>query len=279
MDSCSCILLLLSVKMKETSFAAVAQSVARRLGKAEAAGSNPVSSFLRPIKLKWLVAFCKVPCEKQLFLYEWEIEMKEKQVRIIMAVLGVIIGGVSVGFFKAAQFGIDPFQCFMAGMDSQFDIGFGNLYAIVNVVMLVFMFLFSKKYIGVATVINVFLLGYVVEVSEHTIYAVFGEVGVATRVVYLLIGVIVLCFATAVYFSADMGVSTYDAISLILSDRGVAKFKYCRIGTDTICVIIGLVFGVSIGIGTVITAFFMGPLISIFRNKFTDPWVESSKEK
>ena len=39
------------------------------------------------------------------------------------------------------------------------------------------------------------------------------------------------------YFTADLGVSTYDAVTLILTERKLGKFRYLRITTDVICVI------------------------------------------
>ena len=41
--------------------------------------------------------------------------MKSK--RIFMCVIGVMVCAVSVGFFKLAAFGVDPFQSFMSGAD------------------------------------------------------------------------------------------------------------------------------------------------------------------
>ena len=89
-----------------------------------------------------------------------DIRMKK---RIAMSAMGVLIGAVSVGFFKLAAFGVDPFQSFMSGMDQLIPIGFGTLYMIVNIVMLLFTLICDKHYIGVATAVNVFLLGYVCE--------------------------------------------------------------------------------------------------------------------
>ena len=78
--------------------------------------------------------------------------------------------------------------------------------------------------------------------------------------------------------TADLGVSTYDAVAIVLSGKWkLAKFQYCRIGTDLICVVTGvilfLIAGGTIGqiptiagIGTIITAFFMGPLIQFFND-------------
>ena len=46
--------------------------------------------------------------------------------RLLMSVLGVLVGGVSVGFFKLAAFGVDPFQSFMSGTNQMFPINFGT---------------------------------------------------------------------------------------------------------------------------------------------------------
>jgi mRNA degradation ribonuclease J1/J2 len=38
--------------------------------------------------------------------------------RILMSALGVIICGISVGMFKHAALGVDPFQTLMSGLDA-----------------------------------------------------------------------------------------------------------------------------------------------------------------
>ena len=85
--------------------------------------------------------------------------MNMKTKRIIMSVLGVLGGAVSVGFFKLAAFGVDPFQSFMSGIDKLIPIDFGTLYVIVNACLLLFALVFDRHYIGVATAVNLFLLG------------------------------------------------------------------------------------------------------------------------
>ena len=99
--------------------------------------------------------------------------MKTK--RILMSVLGVIVGGISVGFFKLAAFGVDPFQSFMSGMEQLIPIDFGTLYVIVNACLLLFALVFDKHYINIATMVNLFLLGYVVDFSHNTLLTIFPE--------------------------------------------------------------------------------------------------------
>lgn len=199
--------------------------------------------------------------------------MNEKTMRIFMATLGVLVGGLSVGLFKAADFGVDPFQCLMAGLANVVPVNFGTLYAIVNFSMLIVIFFVARHYVGIATFVNIFLLGYVVDFSHKTLLLCFPDPSLALRIGFLVLGIVILCFASAVYFTANLGVSTYDAVALFLAEKKIAKFRYCRIGCDLICVGAGLTMGAIPGVGTVVTAFFMGPLIDVFRTKVSEPWI------
>lgn len=87
--------------------------------------------------------------------------------RILMALVGMAIAGIAVGFFKRAFFGVDPFQCLCNGINRVIPIGFGTLYMLINAVLLVIDFFLDRRYIGISTFINLFLLGYVVELSEN----------------------------------------------------------------------------------------------------------------
>ena len=205
--------------------------------------------------------------------------------RILMSVIGVMLCAISVGFFKLAAFGVDPFQSFMSGMDQLIPIAFGTLYVIVNVCLLLFALIFDRHYIGVATFVNLFLLGYVVQFSYDTLQMIFPAPSLIVRILSFLIGFVMLCFSSSIYMTADLGVSTYDAVALIMANTWkIGKFKYIRICTDVVCVGIGIalfllgggepaVIPTFVGVGTILTAFFMGPLIDFFNWKFTIPFL------
>lgn len=203
--------------------------------------------------------------------------------RILMSLTGVIITAISVGAFKFAALGVDPFQTFMTGMDALIPIGFGTLYVIINAVLLLFALAFDRHYIGISTLINLFLLGYVVDFTVYLLTVLIPEATVAIRVVSFLLGFVFLCLGSSMYMTADLGVSTYDAIALVCTNKWkLGKFRYVRITTDIACILLGvtafLVSGGSanqissfLGIGTVLTAFFMGPLIDLFNRKIAQP--------
>lgn len=207
--------------------------------------------------------------------------MKAK--RIMMSLLGVVITAISIGAFKFAAFGVDPFQSFMSGIDTLIPIDFGTLYVIVNAALLLFALLFDRHCIGIATFINLFLLGYIVDYSQNALTMFFPAPTLTIRAILFILGFVFLCFGSSLYMTADMGVSTYDAIALICTNKWkLGKFRMVRITTDFLCILLGIcmfllgggtasTITTFVSIGTIITAFCMGPMISFFNDKISIP--------
>lgn len=209
--------------------------------------------------------------------------------RIGMSLFGVIICAISVGIFKIAALGVDPFQSFMAGLDKLVPIEFGTLYVIVNAILLIFSIVVDRHNIGIATFINLFLLGYITDWTYKYLQTIIIDPSMVLRVACLLIAIVIICFGSAFYMTADLGVSTYDAVAIVMSSKWkLGKFKFIRIATDLVCVILGIVLFLLgggeknmivtiVGAGTIITAFFMGPLIEFFNEKIARPFLAKKK--
>ena len=212
-----------------------------------------------------------------------------KSRRIFMSLAGVAICAVSVGIFKIAAFGVDPFQALMSGLDNMIPIPFGTLYVLVNLVLLVFSLIADRSNIGIATFLNLFLLGYITQFTYEMLQILLPAPTLIVRALCLLAGIVIICFGSSLYMTAKLGVSTYDAVAIVLSGKWKwGQFKYVRICCDLVCVLLGVTFfllsGGSVaqipaiaGIGTVITAFFMGPLIQFFCDHVAIPFLEKAR--
>jgi len=216
--------------------------------------------------------------------------MNQKTKRILMSLIGTIILAFSIGIFKFAALGVDPFQALMGGLDLLIPISFGTLYVIVNGILLIFSLVFDRSKIGIATFINLFLLGYIADFTLGSLGRILPAPSLLLRLLLMALAILIICFAISLYMTADLGVSTYDAIAIILAEKWkLTKFQYCRIITDIVCVILGvLVFFLAggtlatistiVGVGTIITAFFMGPLINFFNEKISVPLLEKERK-
>lgn len=223
-----------------------------------------------------------------------EMSKEEKTKRLIMTIGGVVTCGISVGLYKLAAFGVDPFQVLLAGFAKcaeAIPLEFGLVSILLNVAMLFFSFFADRHYIGIATFINLLFFGYIVQYSLAFFQMLMPGIGIPGRIVCFIIAIVVMCFGSAMYFTSDLGVSTYDAVSLIIVNTWhKGKFQYVRIISDCCCVIGGVLLLVacklpwtkiieSAGIGTIVTAFFMGPLIEFFNVKIARPFLYGKNGK
>ena len=201
--------------------------------------------------------------------------------RLWMSVIGVVLCGIGVGFFKAAAFGVDPFQSLMAGLHEVIPISFGLLYLLANLVLLLFSLICDRSKIGLATIINLTLLGYIVDFSHQTLLGLLPCGSMPVRLTLLAVGLVILSISCSLYITADLGVSTYDAVALVGHDRWPKlPFAALRVLTDLVCVGLGVglflasgqpaaQLGQVAGIGTILTAFCLGPLIELCNRRFS----------
>ena len=199
--------------------------------------------------------------------------------RIAMTVTGVLLNGVLVGLFKVSRMGVDPFQVLCAGLDHRIPLSFGTLYTLLNLILLIGMFFADRHYIGLGTVINMLFLGYVAQYAQLFFQSLFPDPSPGARLVMLLVAVPFLCLAGSLYITSDLGVSTYDVWALTLDRRTRFPFRFLRVGTDLLCVgvgfaLLGFTPAGMIGPGTIVTAFFTGPLIDFFNRKLSRPLLE-----
>lgn len=192
--------------------------------------------------------------------------------RILMTVIGTVFTGVSVGILRKSSLGTDPFTSFVTGSANAFGSTYGILYPIIIGMLLVIVFFIDKHYIGIGTILNLFIIGAVADYALKVLDALYQADTWLIKGVTLIAAIFVLCFASSLYITADMGVSSYDAISLIMSEKKNLQYRFCRIFTDVLCVVIGFLLGAGscIGIGTIITAFGMGPIVQFFNRNISE---------
>lgn len=99
-----------------------------------------------------------------------------------MAFIGVIITGISVGMFQEAALGTDPFTSFTTGLCNLTGLSFGVFYSILCAVMLVFVFIVDKYYIGIATIFNLVGNGFVADITRSFIEGTIVNSSLLARV-------------------------------------------------------------------------------------------------
>lgn len=193
--------------------------------------------------------------------------------RICMAFVGNILTGIGVGILKSADLGIDPFNSLITGFMNFTGLSYNPVYLTVSGILLIATFLMDRHYIGLSTILNFAIIGPIVEMAQSFTVKFFPLDRLNFRFLFLIIGITLTAFAGAIYVTADLGVSGYDAMSLMAADRLPVPFRFCRMTVDLLCIAVGFFCGATIGIGTVITALCFGPIIDLFCRHVTKPYL------
>lgn len=187
--------------------------------------------------------------------------------RLTVLVAGIVLMGFGIALARIAKFGTDPYTCMNLGISGVLPMSFGTWQLILNAVLIVAILFYDKKYIGIATLVNMVGVGYIADFFAGIVGRLLGEnEPILLRLVLLLIAVIICGLSCAMYLAPDLGSSPYDSMAFIL--RGLTKdklpFRLARIISDVTCVAIGYAFGSIVGIGTVAMALLTGPLVQYF---------------
>lgn len=187
--------------------------------------------------------------------------------RMLLMPMSILLMGFAVSVFSYAGMGVDPFTALNMSISAKLGLSFGFFQMCINGVILVLVAIVSKKLINLGTIFNMVGVGYVCEFFTGIYSQILPEnPNVIVKTVAMLLGVFLLSLSASLYFNCDLGVSPYDALGFVLEEKTKMKYKWCRVATDLVCTLIAFVLSGPIGIGTVITAFFMGPVISFCDN-------------
>lgn len=186
--------------------------------------------------------------------------------RIGIAFLGLMFCGIGVGTFLFAGMGVDPASVLMQGISKSVGISYGTASAAVNILILVIVFLVDKKYINISSLIAIFGIGYTADYTNRLLLWLLGtENSLLTKSMLLAVGLVIIGIGVATYIHADLGVGAIDLISEVISEKSGIQYRIVRIISDVFLLVAGFVLGGTVGIGTVLAAFGIGPIVQFVR--------------
>lgn len=190
--------------------------------------------------------------------------------------IGNIILGLGIAIFKFSGLGNDPFSGMVMALSDRAGIEYAVFLIMINTIVFIVEFILGRKLIGLGTFVNALLLGYVVTFFYNLIVSAAGEPGqLLQRILIVCIGVIVTSFGVSMYQLPKQGVAPYDSMSLIMTER-LKKIPYFwnRVVTDAFCALMCWLAGGIVGLGTLVSAFGLGPFVQFFDTHFTSKLLE-----
>lgn len=191
--------------------------------------------------------------------------------RLTVMLIGNIFLGMGVSIFKFAGLGNDPYSGMVMGLSDLVGISYANFLIFINVFIFLLEFLFGKEFIGAGTIANAVFLGYITTFFYELWLHFFALPTVlVAKILIMLVGTAAAGFGVSLYQTPNAGISPYDSLSVIMAKR-IPRISYFwhRIFTDAVCAVVCFLSGGIVGLGTLVSALGLGPVIDFFNIHFT----------
>lgn len=160
----------------------------------------------------------------------------------------------------AGGLGVNPWDVFHQGLAGHVDLSFGTITAITGIVVLV-MWIPLRQKPGLGTVSNVVVIAVAVDATTAMLPPLDN---IAIRSTAMVFGIVINAFATALYIGAAMGPGPRDGLMTGLVARTGWSIRATRTGIESTVVLAGWLLGGTLGLGTVLYALGIGPLVQVF---------------
>lgn len=176
--------------------------------------------------------------------------------RLPQLLVGLWLYGVSLAFMVRGDLGVAPWDVLHLGVIEHVPLSLGTVIEILSFVVLLLWIPLREKP-GIGTVANALLVG---PSADLTLALVGRPDALAWRIVLMVAGVLLCALATAMYIGAQFGRGPRDGLMTGLVRRTGLSIRLVRTGLEVTVVLVGLVLGGPIGVGTVLFALTIGPI-------------------
>lgn len=184
--------------------------------------------------------------------------------RLVWLFAGLAGFGVSVALMVEAGLGLDPWDVLHQGIARITGVRLGwVVIAVSAVVLLAWVPLRQRP--GFGTLSNAVVVGLVVDVTLDVLPTPRELV---PRLLMLAAAIVVNGIATGCYIGAGLGPGPRDGLMTGLAARG-HSIRVVRTVIEVSVLVVGVLLGGSIGLGTVVYAVSIGPLVHFFLPRLT----------
>jgi uncharacterized membrane protein YczE len=187
--------------------------------------------------------------------------------RLLHLNVGLLIYGLSVALMVWGAIGLGPWDVFHQGLSLISPLSFGQAMILAGLGVLLFSATVTRVKIGLATVLNMILIG----VWADVFLALPGAAPAQNWLLGLLVfgaGVILSGLATGLYITAGLGAGPRDGFVLGISRITGMSVRLSRTLVEVTVLVSGWFMGGSVGVGTLIFALTAGPLMQFFLRLF-----------
>lgn len=192
------------------------------------------------------------------------LPLRETARRLPQVTLGVWLFGVGIAAMLRADLGVPPWDVFHQGVAQRLDVSIGTV-IIGTGLLLVLAFVPLRERLGLGTILNAVLIGVSVDV---TLSWLPEQPPLWARALLCALGPVVVGLASGLYLGGGLGPGPRDGLMTGIGRRGFTIWKV-RTLIEVSVMVIGVLLGGRLGVGTAWFALSIGPIVQFFLRRMT----------
>ena len=196
---------------------------------------------------------------------------KEWAARITILLAGLVIAHLSVTLFLLSDLGSDPFNVFVQGVFRSLErvlgwpvLTHGRVHIAISLLIVLVLLFVDRSYLKIGTALCMIFGGPIIDVFTSLLQPLLGGVGLFARVCMLVLGCGILAYGMTIVIRSDAGTGPNDLVALVISEKRNFRFSLTRIAVDALFALMGWILGGTVGAGTLVCMFLVGPVAGVF---------------
>lgn len=179
--------------------------------------------------------------------------------RLSQLALGLVLYGVTLAMLIRATLGNASWDVLHQGMALHLPMSIGTAVIVMSLVVLV-LWIPLREVPGLGTVANSLVVGLV---TDGALAVVQAPDVLWQRVLLMVAGVVLNAVATGLYIGSQFGPGPRDGLMTGLHRRTGVSIAVVRTSLEVVVVVVGWTLGGLVGIGTILYAVAIGPLVQL----------------
>jgi uncharacterized membrane protein YczE len=188
---------------------------------------------------------------------------------------GLVTFGIGIALMARSGLGLGPWEAFHQGLGDHLGVPLGTISVALGIPILALWWPLGERP-GFGTLLNVVLIGTSTNAGLATIPAASG---VAGQLLEVVAGVVVIAIGSGLYLAADLGPGPRDGLMTGLHHRFGWSIRRARTTVELTVLVAGYLLGGTIGLGTVLFALGIGPLVQVSLGVFDRKGRVSRRER
>ncbi len=194
--------------------------------------------------------------------------MKQLLKDMVLICIGLFIMGLGSALVYQAALGTGSIGTMVDGVHHTLGISRGRADILISMCLLVIVAVFARDLINAGTVVSMLVTGLSVDFWKGILGLAVVESPVGIYGMYFL-GMIFGAMGTGFYVAVNAGISAYDATIMAVYRHSRWQYRYAKILTDFLLMLVGICLGGTIGVGTIVSTIAGGYLTQFFIKRST----------